>query len=337
MAFRDRVDAGRRLAGRLGHLAGGGVVVLGLPRGGVPVAAEIAAALGADLDVILVRKLGVPGQRELGMGAIGEDGVRVVNDDIVRLAGVDGAGFAAVEDAERAELDRRARLVRPYRPRVPLAGRTALIVDDGIATGSTAIAACAVARAHGAARVVVAVPVAPPDAAGRLAHAADELVCLETPPAMSSIGEWYDDFGQTTDEEVVSLLRQATEGRLGSGPLDVVLGPLALPGVLAMPPRPIGIVVFAHGSGSSRTSARNRQVAEALNRRGLATLLFDLLTPAEAADRANVFDVELLGRRLADVTLTLAARPGVRGLPVAGFERSDSIPLLSTNTAFIHL
>ncbi|HUO48988.1 MAG TPA: phosphoribosyltransferase family protein [Acidimicrobiales bacterium] len=336
MPFRDRVDAGRRLAQRLGHLAAADVVVLGLPRGGVPVAAEIAAALGADLDVILVRKLGVPVQRELGMGAIGEDGVRILNDDVLRMTGVNEAQLEAVETAERAELDRRAALVRAVRPRVPLQGRTALIVDDGIATGSTAMAACAVARAHGAARVVVAVPVAPPDTARRLADAADEVVCLETPAAMLAIGEWYDDFSQTTDDEVVALLRRAAGGTARGGAVggaghgasvppvdeDVTVGPLALPGMLSVPDRPLGIVVFAHGSGSSRHSPRNRQVARYLTGRGLATLLFDLLTPDEERDRANVFDVELLGRRLADVTLELASRPGARGLPIGYFGAS---------------
>jgi putative phosphoribosyl transferase len=333
MTFQDRVDAGRRLAQRLAHLAGTDVVALGLPRGGVPVAAEIAAALGCELDVILVRKLGVPIQPELGMGAIGEDGVRVVNEDLVRSAGVSAAALEAVETAERAELDRRAALLRDVRRRAPLAGRTALVVDDGIATGSTAIAACAVARAHGAARVVVAVPVAPPDAARRLAAAADEVVCLETPAAMVAIGEWYDDFSQTTDDEVLSLLRRrpvaagdpahdAADDPAAVVDEPVAVGPLGLPGLLSVPEDSIGIVVFAHGSGSSRLSPRNQDVARSLVGRGLATLLFDLLTPAEAAEQANVFDVGLLGGRLLAVTAELARRPGVRGLPVGYFGAS---------------
>jgi putative phosphoribosyl transferase len=325
MTFRDRADAGRRLATRLGHLAGTDAVVLGLPRGGVPVAAEIATALGCELDVILVRKLGVPAQPELGMGAIGEDGVRVVNDDVVRTTGVTTAQLAAVEAVERAELERRAALLRGVRRRASLAGRTALVVDDGIATGSTAIAACAVARAHGAARVVIAVPVAPPETARRLAGAADEVVCLETPAAMLAIGEWYDDFSQTGDDEVVALLRRGsarTGDPAAASEEHVTVGPLGLPGLLSVPEEPVGVVVFAHGSGSSRLSPRNQEVAAALGRRGLATLLFDLLTPAEAGERANVFDVDLLGARLAAVTAELAERPGVRGLPVGYFGAS---------------
>ena len=164
MRFRNRSDAGRRLASRLQFLRGEDVVVLGLPRGGVPVAAEVARALGAPLDVILVRKLGVPDQPELGMGAIGESGVRVINPEVVRYAHVSEAQIAAGRTEGTGELQRRAQRFRGDAPHEPLAGRTAVIVDDGIATGSTARAACQVARALGAAAVVLAVPVAPPSA-----------------------------------------------------------------------------------------------------------------------------------------------------------------------------
>ena len=216
MRFRDRSDAGRQLASRLLPLRGTDAVVLGLPRGGVAVAAQVARALDAPLDVILVRKLGVPSQPELGMGAIGEEGARVINADVVRYAQVSEADIRAVERRERAELERRIKRYRGDTPREPLAGRTAILVDDGIATGSTARAACQVARALGASRVVLAVPVAPPSARTTLANAIDELICLETPGRFLAIGEWYEDFSQTRDEEVVSLLRAArarhTEG-----------------------------------------------------------------------------------------------------------------------------
>jgi putative phosphoribosyl transferase len=192
MPFDDRADAGQRLAQRLQHLKGEDAVVVGLPRGGVPVAFEVAHALGAPLDVIVVRKLGVPFQPELGMGAIGEDGVRVVNDEVVRLARVSDDELAAVEERERVELERRALRFRGDRPRVPLAGRTVIVVDDGIATGSTARAACLVARAQGAARIVLAVPVAPPGWTESFEGVADELISVETPepfiaPSASSI------------------------------------------------------------------------------------------------------------------------------------------------------
>jgi putative phosphoribosyl transferase len=217
MSFLDRSDAGRRLANRTLHLRGEDVVVLALPRGGVPVAAEVARALGAPLDVIVVRKLGVPVQPELGLGAIGEGDVRIINPEVVAITHVTDAEIAAVERRERAELDRRARRFRGDRPRTPLAGRTAVIIDDGIATGSTARAACQVARAQGAARVVLAVPVAPPSACAALAADADEVICLETPGHFLAIGEWYQDFSQTSDREVVSLLQRAAAERGPAG------------------------------------------------------------------------------------------------------------------------
>jgi putative phosphoribosyl transferase len=198
--FVNRVDAGRRLGERLRHLRGEDVVVLGLPRGGVPVAAEVARAIGAPLDVIMVRKLGVPFQTELAMGAVGEGGVRVLVPEIVRRAGITEEALATVERRERAELERRAQRFRGARERIPLAGRTAVIVDDGIATGSTARAACRIAHAHGAGRVVLAVPVAPHDWTSRLAGSADELISLSTPRPFYAIGGWYDGFSQTSDE-----------------------------------------------------------------------------------------------------------------------------------------
>src|SRR5215469_7642762 len=217
MRFRNRSDAGRQLASRLLPLRGKDVVVLGLPRGGVAVAAEVARALDAPLDVILVRKLGVPAQPELGMGAIGEGDARVINADVVRYSGASEADINAVEQRERAELERRTKRFRGDAPREPLSGRIAVLVDDGIATGSTARAACQVARAQGAARVVLAAPVAPPSARSTLAGDADELVCLETPERFLAIGEWYDDFSQTRDEEVVSLLRAARAEHTDNG------------------------------------------------------------------------------------------------------------------------
>ncbi len=186
------------------------VVVLGLPRGGVPVAYEVANALNAPLDVILVRKIGAPFRPELAMGAIGEEGVRIVNEEVVRQLGVRATDFAVVETRERRELARRARVFRGRRERVSLAGRTALIVDDGIATGSTARAACQVARAQGAAKVVVATPVASRGAVDRLRGDADEVVVLDSPEAFRAIGEFYDDFSQTTDDDVVRSLGLAT-------------------------------------------------------------------------------------------------------------------------------
>jgi putative phosphoribosyl transferase len=333
--FADRAEAGRRLAEHLLKLraAAGDVVVVGLPRGGVPVAAEVADALGAPLDVLVVRKLGVPFQPELGMGAIGEGGVRVVNEAVVRSARTTPDELAEVEARERAELERRVRRYRGDRRPLPLGGRTVVVVDDGVATGSTARAACLIARRHGAAHVVLAVPVAPREWAEGLHDVADALVCLDNPSPFFGIGQFYDDFGQTTDEEVAACLRRAgtapdaseTSPEAG-GPSDpevsVGAGPVRLAGQLTTPSHATGVVLFAHGSGSSRHSPRNRRVAHALGDAGLATLLFDLLTPDEELDRANVFDTTLLAERLTGATRWLEGRPEVQGLPLGYFGAS---------------
>ena len=217
--FADRADAGRRLAARLQHLRGERVVVLGLLRGGVPVAFEVARALGAPLDVIVVRKLGVPFQPELGMGAIGEDSVRSSTRKSSASPGSPRKKLAAVEARERAELDRRALCYRGGRSREPLDGRVAVVVDDGIATGSTARAACQIAWAQRAAQVVLAVPVAPPGWEERAKGDADELVCVQTPEPFSAIGQFYADFSQTTDDEVVAYLQRA--GTLSSAAASI--------------------------------------------------------------------------------------------------------------------
>jgi len=333
--FRDRAEAGRELAEQLKRSLGDeDVVVLGLPRGGVPVAFEVARELGAPLDVIVVRKLGLPFQPELGMGAIGEDGVRILNGEVLAMARVSEDELAAVERSERVELERRATRFRGSRPRTSLVGQTAVVVDDGIATGSTARAACQVARAHGASRVILAVPVAPRSSLGLLAEVADELVCLATPEPFYAVGQFYRDFSQTSDEEVVDLLdRAATKtaappAEVSADPPvrdeDVVvqIGAVRLVGHLTIPEECAGLVVFAHGSGSSRHSPRNRFVAAVLNSAGLGTLLFDLLTPDEELDRAMVFDIEFLAERLGVVTQWLEAQPEAKGLRIGYFGAS---------------
>lgn len=204
--FVDRVDGGRSLAAHLMHLRDKDVVVVGLPRGGVPVAAEVAKALNAPLDVILVRKLGVPSQPELGMGAIGENGVRVLNAEVVQLAGVTSDEIVRAESRERSELERRVKRFRPGRELVSLEDRMVIVVDDGIATGSTARAACQVARAHGASYIVLAVPVAPRGWEQDLSGVADEYVCVTASENFLSVGQFYANFTQVTDDDVVSYL-----------------------------------------------------------------------------------------------------------------------------------
>lgn len=207
--FTDRRDAGRRLAASLTRFQRENPVIAGLPRGGVPIAFEVARQLGAPLDVIVVRKLGVPFQRELAMGAIGEDGVRIVDDDVIRAAGVRPEDLDTIERRERDVLERRAARYRADAPAVPLQGRTVIIVDDGVATGSTARAACQVARAHGAARVVLATPVASRSSLEILEPVTDAIVCLEAPARFYAVGQFYADFTGTTDDEVLELLRVA--------------------------------------------------------------------------------------------------------------------------------
>jgi putative phosphoribosyl transferase len=322
MPFRDRREAGRRLAERLSGLRSSRPLVLGLPRGGVPVAFEVARALEAPLDVLVVRKLGVPFQPELGMGAVGEDGVRVLNPEVLREAGVTDAQLADVEARERAEVEERAARLRGGRPAVPLTGRTVIIVDDGLATGGTARAAIRVARERGADRVVLAVPVAPPDTVTALSREADEVVALETPEPFFAIGGWYMDFTPTSDQEVVDLLAAAGGGREIDREIEIPAGRQELRGHLTVPAGAIGIVVFAHGSGSGRHSPRNRAVARALNDAGLGTLLFDLLSPDEETDRAKVFDIPLLGQRLGAATQWLMDEPARDDLPAGYFGAS---------------
>jgi putative phosphoribosyl transferase len=337
MVFTDRTDAGRRLASRLRHLRGTDAVVLALPRGGVPVGYEVARALGVPLEVIVVRKLGVPFQPELAMGAIGEDRARIVNPEVVSLAGIDNRELAVVELSERGELRRRITRYRGERPRVPVAGRTAVVVDDGIATGATARAACQVARAQGAARVVLAVPVAPADTVATLAELADEVICVETPGWLGSVGQWYADFSQTPDEQVVALLERAAAGAApapvtadtgdpagrpdehGAAEVVVPAGAVALAGRLMVPERFTGLVVLAHGGAQGRYSSRGQHLAELLHHTGLGTLLVDLLTPDEAIDRVSAFDVRLLGERLIQVVDWLCGQPEGKQTPIGLF------------------
>ena len=201
--YLDRTDAGIRLAGHLAAYVGrADVVVLGLPRGGVPVAAEVARALGAPLDVFCVRKLGVPGEPELAMGAIATGGVVVVNEAVVAEISVPPDLVAEVAAAERAELDRRERAYRGDRPPLPLAGRTVVLVDDGLATGASMRAAVRAVRSAGPARVVVAVPVAAAETCRSLEAEADEVVCPLAPKGFRAVGGWYEDFSATSDDEV---------------------------------------------------------------------------------------------------------------------------------------
>ena len=326
--FRDRREAGRALAAALGELAKAEPIVVALPRGGVPVGYEVARELGAPLDIALVRKLGAPMQPELGIGALGEDGAAIVDTAAMASIGVSREQLAEIVARERTELARRAGLYRPGRPPLDVSGRVVVLVDDGIATGATAVAAARVLKARQARAVILAAPVCPRGVGERLESEFDAVLCLRSPEPFLGVGGAYEDFSQTTDDEVIELLtRKAPAERedeeTGEQPVSIPAGPgIALVGDLRTPASPTALVVFAHGSGSSRRSPRNRAVAERLNRAGLATLLVDLLTEDEARERANVFDIDLLAERLLAACEWAEHADAVADLPLGLFGAS---------------
>ena len=337
--FRDRREAGAALAALLLRSAPERALVLALPRGGVPVGYEVARALGAPLDVLIVRKIGAPGNPELGIGAVAEGGVRVLDPAMVRALLVSAEELETAILRANTELDERRRRYRDGDGPPEVAGRTVIVVDDGLATGGTATAAVHALRERGAAHIIVAVPVAAPESAARLRALADEVVCVQEPEQLGGVGAWYRDFSQTTDEEVAELLERArTEAGAPAGDppaaAGAVGGPVRIPvgdgraiaADLVVPAHACGLVIFAHGSGSSRHSARNRRVAEVLQRAGLATLLLDLLTADEELDRRNVFDIDLLAARLLAATRWAAAEPATGRLPATA---STALPAMS--------
>ncbi|HYB30971.1 MAG TPA: phosphoribosyltransferase family protein [Solirubrobacteraceae bacterium] len=326
--FVDRRAAGRELAERLSARTIEDPVVLGLARGGVPVAYEVAQALGAPLDVLVVRKIGAPGNPELGIGAIAEGDVRVLNQEVMRHLLISTEELEGAVARARAEVDARVQRYRNGRAPIEVKGRTAIVIDDGLATGGTARAALRAVRAREPRKLVLAVPVGAPESVESLREEADEVICLLEPELMWAVGLWYEHFEQTSDTEIAKLLA-GTAGdpppRLLAGSTEVRIpagAGLELVGDLVVPESPQGLVVFAHGSGSSRHSPRNRQVARALNERRLATLLLDLLTVDEELDRANVFDIALLAYRLVAATRWAQSDPLVASLPIGYFGAS---------------
>lgn len=376
--YRNRRAAGQLLADALAHLlsadereraaaAAAPPVVIALPRGGVPVAFEVAERLHAPLDVLLARKIGAPGNPELGIGAVAEGGVRVLSEEAIASLMVSEQELEHGVRRAEEEVQERMRLYRAGRLPVSLSGRTAVLVDDGLATGGTARAAIAAAYARGAAHVILAVPVGASSTVERLRKEADAVICLLTPEPMWAIGMWYRDFSQVSDLEVMGLLARARGREKGWGAADEADGAatdgaasagqrwdatesgegaseagdpeasadcdgveVEIPfeagksatGDLVVPSSASALVLFAHGSGSSRRSPRNRQVASALNEQGIATLLFDLLTPSEELQRANIFDVALLASRLVDATRWAQRQPSLEGLQIGYFGAS---------------
>ena len=352
--FEDRADAGRRLASRLGAYRNRkDVVVLGIPRGGVPVAFEVAATLDAPLDVFVSRKLGVPGQEELAFGAVASGGVRILDREITEAVRISDAEVERITANVRKEVERREKVYRGSRQPLMVQGQTVILVDDGIATGSSMRAAIGALRQMKPARLVVAVPVAPLSACNRLRQEVDELICVQTPEDFYAIGQFYEDFSQVADEEVTRLLHRAAQsaaqmvgqddppetkdslnaipsGTPGGGgtksEVSIDVEGATLQGTLFVPKGASGLVLFAHGSGSSRHSPRNRYVAQVLNSRGIATLLFDLLTrKEESIDQYTGelrFDIPFLAKRLVDATWWIMGNPGTSDFRLGYFGAS---------------
>ncbi len=360
IVFKDRRDAGRRLAEQLEPFRAEDPVVVGIPRGGVPVAAEVARALGAPLDVAVVRKIGAPQNPEFAIGALAEGGVHILSEQVVRATGLSDAALRALIEGVERELAERVELYRGAREPVAIAGRTVILVDDGLATGRSALAAVISLRKRGARRVILAVPVAAPTSVEALRAEADEVVCVEMPADLWAVGLWYEDFSPTSDDEVAALLaenaataanapapanapaqanaaaasRSAPARETLARQVAIIAGPgLSLAGELSVPQPAQGVVAFAHGSGSSRLSPRNRAVAKALNEAGFATLLFDLLTPEEERDRTNVFDIPLLASRLVLASAWLGEQSDVAALALGYFGASTGAAAALTAAA----
>ena len=321
MRFENRLGAAGALAERLARFRGTRPLVLGIPRGAVPMARVVAEALDGDLDVVLVHKIGAPGNPEFAIGSVSESG------EVVLGAGATSTG-AGPEYVAR-EIDSQVRALRERRARLPSAGqpdpgdRVVIVVDDGVATGATMLAALTILRRHGPRRLVAAMGVAPPETVRRIETVADEVVCLFAPTDFRAVGQFFDDFGPVTDEEVVAELTKFRRGREAPpAPVESVqeveidAGTSVLRGDLVVPAAARGLVLFAHGSGSSRKSPRNGFVAAQLRARGVATLLMDLLTEDEDLARRNRFDIDLLTRRLAAATQWAGQRTDVGRLPL---------------------
>ena len=340
--FLDRADAGRQLAARLVTMQFDRPVVYALPRGGVPVALEIARALHAPLDLILVRKIGAPGAPEVALGAVveGEHPQTVINEEVQRVSGADDAYLERAHQRELAELERRRARYLGERARLDPTGCTAIIVDDGLATGATAKAALIAIKRRGAARFILAIPAAPEETLADMRRHADLVVCLHPAKHFQGVGAFYSDFHQLTDEETIGLLRQGWvengEAAPGSARREIAVPPLGLVGDLCVPPDPRGIILFAHGSGSSRRSPRNIAVADTLNAQGFATLLLDLLTADEAKDRRNVFDIPLLAERLLEAAIWIGAEPDIADLPLGLFGASTGAGAAMLAAAELH-
>jgi predicted phosphoribosyltransferase len=321
MMFRDREEAARLLARRLRPYRGKNPLVLAIPRGAVPMARILADDLGGEADVVLVRKLRAPTQPELAIGSIDEHGHVLLTEFAGRME-ISDAYLEREQREQRQILQERRRLYSAARPPIDPAGRIVIVVDDGIATGSTMIAALRSVRERRPARLIAAAAVAPQENIDRVRPHADEVVCLATPADFYAVGQFFMSFEQVGDDEVVALLKRGTPVPAADPQVEIPAEGRRLAGSLAVPPGAIGMVVFAHGSGSSRLSPRNRLVADILQRANIGTLLFDLLTAEEDEIYENRFDIPRQARRLVAATAWLRDRPEAAGLGVGYFGAS---------------
>lgn len=302
--FKNREEAGKILTEKLLEFQNIDPVILALPRGGVPIAYEIALKLHAALDVVLVKKIGAPGHEEFAIGAIAEDEKPILNEKIISQYKFNPDDIENMIIKRISEIRARSKVYRQKYPAIPLKGRNVIVVDDGLATGATMLAAISWLRTQDVKKIIVATPVSSKEAADEIKKNVDEFISLIIPENMMAVGMWYKDFTQVSDEEVLKCLQKQKGQETAINQRNVWIddGEARLPGVLTVPAHPKGLILFAHGGGSSHKSPRNLFVSKALNDAGFGTLLFDLLTVSEALDRKNVFDISLMTDRLLAAT-----------------------------------
>lgn len=319
--FENREQAGKFLAEKLIKYKNRDPVILALPRGGVPIAHEIASKLHASLDVVLVKKIGAPGHEEFAIGAVAEDEKPILNQQIIKQYNFAAEEIENIIVKRITEIRKRSKAYREKLPAIPLFDRTVLVVDDGLATGATMMAAIEWLRTQKVKEIIVAVPVASKDSSKEIKKHCDEFISLVIPDEFWAVGEWYKKFDQVSDEEVMKILhKQSVSNEENTHDVWIEDESAMLQGVLTSAAKPRGIILFAHGGGSSHKSPRNIFVAKALNEAGFSTLLFDLLTVNEALNRKNVFDIELMTKRL--LAATEWAKRNNPNLPIGYFGAS---------------